>query len=143
MYPIDRWTAIGSATMSWPATRARPSVGGRTVARIRIVVVLPAPFGPRNPKTVRSGTWNVAPSSAFAPSPRTRWYTFVRPSTSIIDRSDESEADHKGRGVLGPRSARALTLRPSIRWHATKPPKWGASVGAGRGLGSRRPGRQH
>ena len=31
-------------------TRASPLVGGRSVARIRRVVVLPAPLGPRKPK---------------------------------------------------------------------------------------------
>jgi hypothetical protein len=43
--------ACGSPATSNPATRALPSVASISVARMRIVVVLPAPFGPRNPNT--------------------------------------------------------------------------------------------
>lgn len=35
--------------MSKPAIVARPDVAGMKLERIRIVVLLPAPFGPRNP----------------------------------------------------------------------------------------------
>ena len=34
-----------------PATVAEPEVGAMSVPSVRTVVVLPAPFGPRNPKT--------------------------------------------------------------------------------------------
>src|SRR5580704_5303021 len=45
----------------------------------RIVVVLPAPFGPRKPVTMPGSMPNVSPSTAvFSP------YRFVRPCTSII-----------------------------------------------------------
>ena len=37
--------------MSWPAIRAEPSLGGRKPVSMRIVVVLPAPLGPRKPTT--------------------------------------------------------------------------------------------
>ena len=37
--------------MSNPATRAVPLVGGIYPVSIRTVVLLPAPFGPRKPKT--------------------------------------------------------------------------------------------
>ena len=36
--------------MSFPATSAEPRDGRRSVVSIRIVVVFPAPFGPRKPK---------------------------------------------------------------------------------------------
>ncbi len=42
-------TALGSATTSWPATDAWPAVGASRVQRMRTVVDLPAPFGPRKP----------------------------------------------------------------------------------------------
>src|SRR5580700_3308210 len=45
----------------------------------RIVVVLPAPFGPRKPVTLPGSMPNVSPSTAVL-SP----YRFVRPRTSII-----------------------------------------------------------
>ena len=38
-----------SRTMSWPATRAVPAVGGSSVVSISTVVDLPAPLGPRKP----------------------------------------------------------------------------------------------
>src|SRR5579864_868908 len=45
-----RRTAIVSLTTSRPNTSASPESGGRSVTRILIVVVLPAPLGPRRPK---------------------------------------------------------------------------------------------
>src|SRR6185436_5091467 len=50
MYPMRDFTASGSRTTSIPATRAVPEVGARRPQRIRMVVVLPEPFGPRIPK---------------------------------------------------------------------------------------------
>src|SRR5574341_1671472 len=49
-------TRDGSRTMSAPATKARPADGGSSVVSILIVVLLPAPFGPRRPKIADSGT---------------------------------------------------------------------------------------
>src|SRR5262249_2408891 len=48
---------------SAPATVARPAVGVSSVVSIRRGVVLPAPFGPRNP--------TISPSSTVRPTPRT------------------------------------------------------------------------
>src|SRR5699024_2611990 len=50
--PIERRTAAGSRSTSWPATRAVPEVGGLRVVIIRTTVVLPAPLGPSRPSTV-------------------------------------------------------------------------------------------
>ena len=49
--PIRRRTSAPCSTTSSPATVALPAVGGSSVHSIRTVVVLPAPFGPRNPNT--------------------------------------------------------------------------------------------
>jgi len=49
--PIERLTRRGSLVTSYPATDALPDVGFRSVVSMRIVVVLPAPFGPSRPKT--------------------------------------------------------------------------------------------
>ena len=49
---------------SIPATVAEPESGVNNVARIRTVVVLPAPFGPSTPSTVPSSTSSESPSSA-------------------------------------------------------------------------------
>src|SRR5665213_1065543 len=43
---------------------ARPSVGERTVERMRTIVVLPEPLGPRRPNTCPVGTCNETPSRA-------------------------------------------------------------------------------
>jgi hypothetical protein len=46
-------------TRSFPKIRTLPDEGSRRVVRIFSVVVFPAPFGPRNPKTVPYLTLNV------------------------------------------------------------------------------------
>src|SRR6266545_3295282 len=56
-----------------------PRVGGVRPTMIRMVVVLPAPFGPRKPVT-RPGLQAKLTSSTATNSP----YFFVRPSTLIM-----------------------------------------------------------
>ena len=50
--------------MSNPATLAAPESGRDRVVRTFTVVDLPAPFGPRSPKTLPSSTANESSSSA-------------------------------------------------------------------------------
>src|SRR5580658_8178610 len=69
-------TAIGWAVTSSPATRAVPPVGRSSVSRMRMVVVLPAPFGPSRPKISPRPTSKLAPSSALV-VPK----SLVRPTT--------------------------------------------------------------
>src|SRR3984957_20309248 len=59
-----RRTCRGCFTTSKPPTMARPCVGASTVERIRTMVVLPEPLGPRSPKTCPVGTCKETPSSA-------------------------------------------------------------------------------
>ena len=66
--PIERRTASGSLSTSWPATRAVPLVGRLRVVIIRTVVVLPAPLGPRRPSTVPCGTSKLTSSTATVSS---------------------------------------------------------------------------
>ncbi len=54
----------GSLPTSFPAMKARPSVALMRQQRIRTVVVFPAPFGPKKPKTSPSFTWRLSPSMA-------------------------------------------------------------------------------
>ena len=77
--PTRRRISAGCCTTSRPATEARPAVSGMRVARIRIVVVLPAPFGPRNPKNSPTATATSIPSSARVPP----GYSLTRPATSM------------------------------------------------------------
>src|SRR5215218_10448422 len=60
-------TAAPSCTMSWPATQARPSVGGSSVVSMWTVVDFPAPFGPRKPYTSPGSTRRSIPSTARGP----------------------------------------------------------------------------
>src|SRR5579872_2210297 len=60
--------------MSWPQTIAVPAVGARNTAIIFIVVDLPAPFGPSNPRTSPAGTENDTSSTAVSgPKFLLRW----------------------------------------------------------------------
>ena len=56
MNPSAFLAASGSTRKSWPAIRTVPAVGCRMPAIMRMVVVLPAPFGPRKPKSSPAGT---------------------------------------------------------------------------------------
>ena len=62
--PISFLTAAGSEATSWPAIDATPELGLISVDSIEIVVVLPAPFGPRNPKISADATSNETASTA-------------------------------------------------------------------------------
>src|SRR5260221_2285459 len=51
MQPRQRMAASKSWRTSWPQMVTEPDVGLISPTSMRIVVVFPAPFGPRNPKT--------------------------------------------------------------------------------------------
>ena len=73
-----RWIAIGSSCVSMPKIRALPDVGRRWSSRVRMVVVLPAPFGPRKPNASPSSTVR---SSSMIP----RWLPYDLVSRSGLD----------------------------------------------------------
>jgi hypothetical protein len=60
-----------------PKTVILPESGNRIRINMRMVVVLPAPFGPSNPAIVPDGIENDILSTAVIPS-----YAFTIPSTS-------------------------------------------------------------
>jgi hypothetical protein len=62
-----RISAAPSGPTGMPATTAEPAVGEIGVPRIRTVVVLPAPFGPRNPNTSPAATLNDTSDTAVRP----------------------------------------------------------------------------
>src|SRR5262245_7757330 len=93
---MTRRMAGPSVAMSKPATRTVPLVGARSVVMILMAVLLPAPFGPRNPKHSPSATWTLTSSTARTGSalraprargPRPPAYTLTRLRTSMIGRS--------------------------------------------------------
>ena len=61
-----RRTSARWRTMSYPATSADPAVGAASVHSILIVVVLPAPLGPRKPKISPGSTSNEISSTAVS-----------------------------------------------------------------------------
>lgn len=54
--PIDCRAAIVPCSISWPKIAAVPDVGLETPDKIRMVVVLPAPLGPKKPNVSPSPT---------------------------------------------------------------------------------------
>src|ERR1700685_19081 len=62
--PKDFRTSLAWVVGSNPLTRIEPDVGRRMVVSILMVVVLPAPLGPRNANTCPGGTENEIPSTA-------------------------------------------------------------------------------
>src|SRR3984885_3638627 len=92
---MRRLTSIGCSWTSKPATLALPSVGGRKQVRMRMVVVFPAPLGPRKPTICPLSTSKEMLSTATV-----RAYRLVRPSTLIILRypgRNELSGCHFGR----------------------------------------------
>src|SRR4051794_34049699 len=72
------WPGSGNSANGTPSTVALPAVGRARPSTMRSVVVLPAPFGPRNPVTAPSLTRNDRSSTA-ATSPK----RFVSPTAAI------------------------------------------------------------
>src|SRR5438067_6799636 len=79
MIPICLRTAAGSLRTSTPAIRTRPDVGASVVVRMEMVVVLPAPLGPRRAKNSPGPTPKLMLSTALCRAPR---YRLTRRSTS-------------------------------------------------------------
>src|SRR5215472_16846218 len=89
-------TSIGCSWTSNPATFADPEVGGRKQVNTRIVVVLPAPLGPRNPTICPFSTSKEIWSTAIV-----RAYRLVSCSTLIIESSADGEVS---------------TVEPRLHW---------------------------
>src|SRR5882762_8791224 len=115
MYPIRDFTASGSRTTSTPATRAVPEVGSKSPQRIRMVVVLPEPFGPRMPK--------ISPGKI---SKETSSTATIRPKRRVIERTSTTGVRTK--------------VPPPATAPAPAPPP-GSAAGKDSGIG-RQPGLQ-
>src|ERR1700722_14976045 len=73
-----RISAVRPELSGIPATTADPEVGAIRVPRIRTVVVLPAPFGPRKPNTSPRATVNDTSATAVRePKTLVRWLTSI------------------------------------------------------------------
>src|SRR5215210_11726 len=76
--PMCRRSSTASRSASSPATRIVPASARRRVVRTRTAVVLPAPLGPRSPRTVPGSASRSTPSRA-----RTSPKRLTRPVTLI------------------------------------------------------------
>src|SRR5215208_1315481 len=87
MYPIACLISSPSVTTSRPATVPRPALGRTRPVSILMVVVFPAPLGPRKPKTSPRRTAKLTASTAVkAP------YRRVSPSTSTAAAAAEARS---------------------------------------------------
>src|ERR1043165_6408677 len=84
MKPMCCRTCPGCVATSCPATRAVPDVGLRTVQRMRMVVVLPAPLGPSRPKISPARASKLTWSTAWTRPRRRSRNDLVRFWTWII-----------------------------------------------------------
>src|SRR5258708_17795244 len=94
MKPREAWAAAGARARSWPLMVIRPLVGLSSRAMMRMVVVLPAPFGPRKPWISPGSTERLTPSTAVKEP-----YVLTRASTAIM-----------ASGRLRPAMGRAVAL---------------------------------
>src|SRR5437773_127151 len=113
MAPRRARTSRGRASGLTPRTRMVPLVGMSSVASIFIVVVLPAPFGPRSPKISPGSTTRSIPSTArnrsrLSGSRRTRCQIVRLPRSKILTRSLVSTA---GTAVIRPAQSRGFAAR--------------------------------
>src|SRR6266436_5259091 len=75
---MRRFTSIGFSCTSRPHTETVPALGGMKPVIMRMVVDLPAPFGPRNPSTSPLPTSKETPSTArFGPKDLLRFSTLI------------------------------------------------------------------
>src|SRR6266581_4153539 len=77
--PICRFTSTGLFARSTPRISMRPAVGAKRPVSILIVVDLPAPLGPRNPKNCPGATRKLTSSTATS-SPKRR----VKPWVEMV-----------------------------------------------------------
>ena len=82
-----------------PTMSMMPDVACSTVARIRMAVVLPAPFGPRKPNNSPLATLNVLPSGAPARSALVRPLRGRGPRLRAIGRATMSPAKILSAGI--------------------------------------------
>src|SRR6266446_9581755 len=109
-----RLAAMAFRARSSPAMRAEPRVAGMMPDKQRSVVVLPAPFGPTNPRTSPGRTAKDKSLTAGNLS-----YSLVKPSTSIMARDNgESWPDWPdspgGQTTIGPSGRKAEQNKPGV-----------------------------
>src|SRR6516165_5283076 len=80
---------------SKPCTVARPDVGARSPQRMRIVVDLPAPLGPRNPKISPGATSRETRSTAMKSPKRLTRFSSLTAGPGGLGTGDLLVADQR------------------------------------------------
>src|ERR1051325_4097489 len=106
--PIRRLISSPCVSTSSPMTFAEPLLGARSPVRMLMVVDLPAPLGPRNPKNEPSGTSSVSPSSAGRPlNERDSWNVWIACGESAMGPPERAR-------IVGGRTAREQARRAEL-----------------------------
>src|ERR1035437_7959404 len=110
---MARRTSTAWVVMEKPATRASPEEGGDGLVTILIVVVVPAPLEPRNPKTSPAVTERVTASTAVN-VPKRRVRVWISRTASLMKKPVY--------GVNGRNCGSAILLRHGTNLLAVIPP---------------------
>src|SRR2546430_7660553 len=140
--PIRALIRGPSAAGSMPRTRSVPPVAGDTHPIIRIVELLPAPFGPRNPNASPRWIAKSMPSTATKPPNRfvSAWASINGPVTPA-DASEQAPGSPRGFGSLGLTTQEAAAGDADVGGtaHAELDVEVGFAVRRGPGGGGARP----
>src|SRR3989449_8294966 len=110
---IKGLTFSGCLATSHPITLADPDEGKSRVESILIMVVLPAPFGPRTPKTSPSLTFRSTRSRAST-LPSLPLNSLRKSSTSTVDFASRKLINRETRLIPNKRTQTShLTIRPA------------------------------
>src|SRR6188508_807133 len=131
---MTRLRARRSFSREKPSIVTSPAVGRRRPVSILMVVLLPAPLGPRNPKNRPRGTSNEMPSTAtFLRKALVRWRTTIAGPGGVVigesypETSSRSISATLARDAPGPIAARLRRARgafdPRPRAAAGHPPR--------------------
>src|SRR5581483_7915454 len=117
--PISRFASIGDSVTSKPPTVTLPEVGGMKPVIMRMVVDLPAPFGPRKPSTSPRSTRNEMPSTArFGPNVFTK-FSIVIIGLALRESADRASYFSAIIAALAPDSGARFSHKPGDQNHAS------------------------
>src|SRR5207302_8661413 len=98
----------GWTVTSYPATQARPDVGGRSVVSILISVVFPAPLGPTRPR-ISPGAMSTDTAFTAVRSPKPLVSSEVRMAAAEVDAAPATPGGTLRFPALGVATYRAAT----------------------------------
>src|SRR5262245_6851332 len=112
MKPSEALAASGSRARSWPLITTRPDVCCSNPAMTRMLVVLPAPLGPRKPWISPSPTSRLTPSTAVKLP-----YFFTSSCTWIMRASSRGARPAAAAHLLAPGQGEGRRARRAGRAH--------------------------